>query len=287
MELPLMILACLLAGFSDVEADDQTLTRTEGENITITCSHSIAHGNTKYFCRGECTYSDVLITSKGPNTAKYRITDRGNNFDVTIYNLMVKDSGSYWCGIERVGPDTYARVDLTVAPKPREEKKEPEEEKNSSANMKDETVAKRNTTVDEDTKTAGVKNKTEERNVTVDDSETVDVTDMPIEMEEPRPSSETVVYIGAGLGICFGVLVLVLLLFCLQRRRYLGASSADPDGKPDRRSISSPDQAAVLYSLVTADRGPADDPLYCNMPSTQPTSIREPPSEGVSYSTMQ
>ncbi|KAM9792668.1 uncharacterized protein ACB057_011224 [Neosynchiropus ocellatus] len=270
MELILMILACFLAGFSDVEADDLRRTGTEGENITITCSHSNAHGNTKYFCRGECTYSDVLITSKGPNTAKYRITDRGNYFDVTIYNLMVKDSGSYWCGIERVGPDTYTRVDLTVAPKPREEKKEPEEEKNSSANMKDETVAKRNTTVDEDSKTVGVKNKTEERNVT----------------EEPRPSSETVVYIGAGLGICFGVLVLVLLLFYLQRRRYLGASSADPDGKPDRRSIDSPDQAAVIYSLVTADRGPADHTLYCNMPSTQPTSIREPPSEGVTYSTI-
>ncbi|KAM9792665.1 uncharacterized protein ACB057_011221 [Neosynchiropus ocellatus] len=260
MELPLMILACFLAGFSDVEADGLRLTGTEGENITITCSHSIAHGNTKYFCRGECTYSDVLITSKGSNTAKYGITDRGSDFDVTIYNLMVKDSGSYWCGIDRFGVDTYKRVDLTVAPKPREEKKEPEEEKNSSADMKDETVAKRNTTVD--------------------DSETVDVTDTPAEMEEPRPSSETVVYIGAGLGICFGVLVLVLLLFCPQRRRYLGASSADPDEKPDRRSIDSPDQAPVIYTEVTLNRA-----------SSTPTSPRPKPTAvslfvKVTYSTV-
>ncbi|KAM9792666.1 CMRF35-like molecule 5 [Neosynchiropus ocellatus] len=205
MELPLMILACFLAGFSDVEADDQRLTGMEGGAIRITCSHSNAYSNTKYFCRGKCTYRDVLITSNGPNTAKYRITDRGNDFDVTIYNLMVKDSGLYWCGIDRSIKDTYNRVDLTVVKKPREEKTEPEEGKNSSADMKDETVAKRNTTVD--------------------DSETVDVTDTPAVMEEPRPSSETVVYIGAGLGICFGVLVLVLLLFYLQRRRCLGASS--------------------------------------------------------------
>ncbi|KAM9792664.1 CMRF35-like molecule 7 [Neosynchiropus ocellatus] len=220
-EIPLLILACFLAGFSDV-ANGLRLTGTEGEAITVSCSHSNAYTNTKYFCRGECTHSDVLITSKGPNTAKYRITDRGNDFDVTIYNLEVKDSGLYWCGIDRVGVDTYTRVDLTVDKKA--------------------------------------------------------VTDMPGESKDAARDSETVVYVGAGLGICFGVLVLVLLLFFLQRRRRLGASSADPDEKPDRRSADSPDQAAVIYSDVTLNRA-----------SSTPTSPRPsvvPPSEEVTYSTV-
>ncbi|XP_053713446.1 uncharacterized protein LOC128754672 [Synchiropus splendidus] len=275
MEMPLMVLLCFLAGVSDVDAYDLSRTGKEGEDITITCSHSYAYSNTKYFCRGECDYKDALITSEGPNTAKYHITDRGNDFDVTIYNLEVNDSGSYRCGIDRVFKDTYNKVHLTVVEKPREEKKEPDEKKNSSATMKNETAAKRNLTTDDNSETVEVKNKTEEER---------NVTDAPEDTRELSTSSETVVYIGAGLGICLGVLVLVLLLFCLQRRRYLGASSAE---KPDRRSTNSPEQETVIYSLVTADRAfqvPADAALYCNMPSSQPRSMEVPPSEEVTYS---
>ncbi|KAM8843672.1 uncharacterized protein ACB058_014868 [Synchiropus picturatus] len=272
----LMVLVCFLAGVSDVDAYHLRLTGKEGDNITFTCSHSNAYSNTKYFCRGACDYNDVLITSEAPKTkTKYHISDRGNDFNVTIYNLEVKDSGTYWCGIDRVLKDTYTRVDLTIVKKPRGEKKEHMEVENSSANMANETVAKRNETVNEDSETPEVKNKTEEEK---------NVTDAPEDTGELSTSSETVVYIGAGLGICLGVLVLVLLLFCLQRRRYLGASSAE---KPDHRSTNSPDQETVIYSLVTVDRTfqvPADDALYCNMPSSQPRSMEVPPSEQVTYS---
>ncbi|KAM8843664.1 uncharacterized protein ACB058_014860 isoform 3-T3 [Synchiropus picturatus] len=272
----LMVLVCFLAGVSDVDAASQRLTGKEGDNITITCSHSNAYSNTKFFCTTDCSLKGSLMTSKGPNTAKYRIIDRGNDFDVTIYKLEVNDSGTYWCGIDRVLKDTYNGVHLTVVEKPREEKKEPDEKKNSSATMANETVAKRNETVNEDSENVEVKNKTEEeRSVT----ETVEIT-------EPPPSSVTVQHVGAGLGICFGVVVLVLL-FCLQRRRYFGGTPADSDEKPDRRSINSPDAAAVIYSDVTVNRAfqvPADDALYCNMPSSQPRSMEVPPSEQVTYS---
>ncbi|XP_053712988.1 CMRF35-like molecule 5 [Synchiropus splendidus] len=253
----LVVLLCFLAGVSDVDTYDLTLTVKEGDNITITCSHSNAYSNTKYFCREACDYEDILITSKGPNTAKYRIIDRGNDFDVTIYNLEEKDSGLYWCGIDRVGRDTYNRVDLTV--KKPQEKKENEDKKNA---------------ITPETKITGENNKTVEVKG--------NVTDAPDVVPEPPPSSETVVYI--GLGICCGVLVLVLLLFCLQRRRCLGASSAE---KPERRSTNSPDPAAVIYSDVTVNRAfqvPADAALYCNMPSSQPRSMEVPPSKEVTYS---
>ncbi|XP_053713021.1 CMRF35-like molecule 1 [Synchiropus splendidus] len=273
----LMVLLCFLAGVSDVDAYHLRLTGKEGEDITITCSHSNAYSNTKFFCTKDCSLKGSLMTSEGPNTTKYRIIDRGNDFDVTIYNLEVNDSGTYWCGIDRVGLDTYNKVHLTVVEKPREEKKEPDEKKNSSATMTNETVAKRNETVNEDSETVEVKNKTEEER---------NVTDTTVEITKPPPSSVTEQHVGAGLGICFGVLVLVLF-FCLQRRRYFGGTPADLDEKPDRRSTDSPDQAAVIYSDVTADRAfqvPADDALYCNMPSSQPRSMEGPPSEEVTYS---
>ncbi|XP_053713458.1 CMRF35-like molecule 5 [Synchiropus splendidus] len=205
----LMVLLCFLAGVSDVDTYHLRLTGKEGEDITITCSHSNSYSNTKFFCRKDCSLKGSLMTSEGPNTAKYRIIDRGNDFDVTIYNLEVNDSGLYWCGIDRVGPNTYTRVDLTVVEKPREEKKEPDEKKNSSATMKNETAAKRNRTTDDNSETVEVKNKTEEER---------SVTDTAIEITEPPPSSVTGLYVGAGLGICFGLVELVLLWFCLHRR---------------------------------------------------------------------
>lgn len=86
--------------------------------ITITCSHSNAFSNTKYFCKEQCTYEDVLVSTADKTTSeKYRIRDEGNTFFVTISDLTEDDSGTYWCGIDRKGPDTYNKVVLQVLPK--------------------------------------------------------------------------------------------------------------------------------------------------------------------------
>uniref|UniRef100_A0A3Q2CPZ9 Immunoglobulin V-set domain-containing protein n=1 Tax=Cyprinodon variegatus TaxID=28743 RepID=A0A3Q2CPZ9_CYPVA len=91
-----------------------SITGIEGNPVTITCSHSYADTNIKYFCRDPCDNADVLIKSNGQQTEKYRIEDKGNTFYVTISNLEKKDAGIYWCGIERVGADTYNKVILTT-----------------------------------------------------------------------------------------------------------------------------------------------------------------------------
>uniref|UniRef100_A0A3P9MSV8 Ig-like domain-containing protein n=1 Tax=Poecilia reticulata TaxID=8081 RepID=A0A3P9MSV8_POERE len=89
---------------------------TEGGSVKITCSHSYATTNVKYFCKGACGEADVLIKS-GPlqQEGKYSIEDKGNTFYVTISKLEKSDEGVYWCGVERVGVDTYDKVTLTVA----------------------------------------------------------------------------------------------------------------------------------------------------------------------------
>lgn len=102
------------AGLWETEA--LSVTGEEGENVTIKCSHGNAFSNIKYFCEGACKYEDVLIRSsetKTPNK-KYSIRDEGNTFYVTISELTVDDSRTYWCGVDRIGLDTYNEVVLTV-----------------------------------------------------------------------------------------------------------------------------------------------------------------------------
>ncbi|XP_029987576.1 transmembrane domain-containing protein TMIGD3-like [Sphaeramia orbicularis] len=111
----IMMILVLGAGLWDMETEAVTETEEEGQDIEITCSHSNAIGNGKYFCKGDCRNKDVLIhtADKVPN-GKYSIRDEGNTFYVTIFKLTINDSGLYWCGIDRVGRDTYNRVDLIV-----------------------------------------------------------------------------------------------------------------------------------------------------------------------------
>lgn len=91
-----------------------SVTGNKGSSITVTCSHSNAYSSVKYFCKGQCTYQDILISSTTISNKKYKIEDKGNTFSVTISDLKEDDSGTYWCGIERVGLDTYNQVILTV-----------------------------------------------------------------------------------------------------------------------------------------------------------------------------
>lgn len=108
----------VLGGFWAVGAEAMSLTAEEGEKLEIQCSHSNAFDNYKYFCKGVCEDSDVLIRSNEEDpTGRYRLRDQGNTFYVTISDLRVDDSGVYWCAVERVGLDTYNKVVITVTPR--------------------------------------------------------------------------------------------------------------------------------------------------------------------------
>ncbi|XP_065817543.1 polymeric immunoglobulin receptor [Labrus bergylta] len=101
------------------ETAAMSVTEVSGKKITIICSHTYATSNVKYFCKGACNDADILITSRTTDHSnKYSLKDEGNTFSVTISDLTVADSGTYWCGIERVGVDTYNQVVLTVTADP-------------------------------------------------------------------------------------------------------------------------------------------------------------------------
>ncbi|KAM9313996.1 uncharacterized protein KZ484_023834 isoform 1-T2 [Pholidichthys leucotaenia] len=115
IKMPLAFMFFLLEGLQKTEA--VAVTGVEGQMINIECSHANAQSNIKYFCKGACRNEDILITStkmKEQSNSKYSLKDNGNTFYVTISHLTKDDSGTYYCGIERVGLDTYNEVLVTV-----------------------------------------------------------------------------------------------------------------------------------------------------------------------------
>nr|XP_054594771.1 polymeric immunoglobulin receptor-like isoform X3 [Nothobranchius furzeri] len=89
----------------------------EGRDVKISCSYSWWFTSTeKYFCKEDCGYKDVLITAKQQRKNRYSISDDENKriFTVTISDLKLDDTGTYWCGVSKEGPDRYTEVKLKV-----------------------------------------------------------------------------------------------------------------------------------------------------------------------------
>ncbi|XP_034095236.1 CMRF35-like molecule 9 isoform X3 [Gymnodraco acuticeps] len=90
-----------------------------GGDVSFQCSHKFASKITKYFCKAACKgIEDRLVTVQSGATAESgRITlvDSGAGaFSVTFRQLQLSDMGGYWCGVERIGFNTYTSVQLTV-----------------------------------------------------------------------------------------------------------------------------------------------------------------------------
>ncbi|XP_052461233.1 CMRF35-like molecule 5 isoform X8 [Carassius gibelio] len=110
----LVIWICL-SGIGILATGETEIHGHSGETVTITCSHSRASTNIKYFCRAPCKDKDILVKSDQSPAGRYTLKDSGNTFTVNITDLQESDSGIYWCGVERFGLDTYTKVKLTVS----------------------------------------------------------------------------------------------------------------------------------------------------------------------------
>ncbi|XP_056622967.1 uncharacterized protein LOC130436093 [Triplophysa dalaica] len=106
-----------LSGFGISATDGTHINGREGGQVTVPCTHSWASTNRKYFCRDPCTDRDILVSSdRSPNKRfSLKTFPRNGTFTVTITGLQESDSGIYWCGVDRVGADTYNRVTLKVS----------------------------------------------------------------------------------------------------------------------------------------------------------------------------
>uniref|UniRef100_A0A4W3JJ35 Ig-like domain-containing protein n=1 Tax=Callorhinchus milii TaxID=7868 RepID=A0A4W3JJ35_CALMI len=101
----------IIITFAFDRAPYHTVYGVAGGSVTLKCQYSNIYANQKkYWCKGGrwwiCTVMDqrALITDD-PNSGA---------FSITMDELTLEDTGSYWCGITQKGRDLMLRVELQV-----------------------------------------------------------------------------------------------------------------------------------------------------------------------------
>ncbi|KAL3067117.1 hypothetical protein OYC64_016962 [Pagothenia borchgrevinki] len=124
----------LLSALSFVEMKILNIKGRVGGRVSFKCSDwdslSDVTSNDKYFCKSPCTKDEHIIIKAAPGKStqgnRTHIFTRGKDLFVTFTNLEKSDSKTYYCGVDRFGPDTYIKVILTVTEEPSIPKKTPE-----------------------------------------------------------------------------------------------------------------------------------------------------------------
>ncbi|XP_065765688.1 CMRF35-like molecule 2 [Muntiacus reevesi] len=105
---------------------------TAGSSLRIRCQYEKAYkGHNKYWCRGRYgTRCRKIVETGGEEKEKRNgrvsIKDHADNltFTVTLENLSINDTGSYWCRIQTVwildvlSLDPSVQVEVSVSPAP-------------------------------------------------------------------------------------------------------------------------------------------------------------------------
>uniref|UniRef100_A0A8C3SVM2 Immunoglobulin domain-containing protein n=1 Tax=Chelydra serpentina TaxID=8475 RepID=A0A8C3SVM2_CHESE len=91
-----------------------------GSSVSVPCQYDEGYQETpKYWCSGIIWQSFVTTGSEAMvKSDRVSIKDIGTfcTFIVTMKNLTEGDSGTYWCGIERLGVDLMFSVKVNVLP---------------------------------------------------------------------------------------------------------------------------------------------------------------------------
>lgn len=132
--------SCLLFALSVVEMKPLNITGHVGKNVTIECSDwdsvTDVKLGVKYFCDSPCSEDKhIIVKAEFGKTTKYKnrieMSNTADGLFVTFTNLQESDSKTYYCGVERFGPDLYIKVNLKVT------KDDSITSSNSSDNMTD------------------------------------------------------------------------------------------------------------------------------------------------------
>ncbi|XP_053333075.1 CMRF35-like molecule 3 [Clarias gariepinus] len=118
MEMVLIFTFCLILARTDAAI---TVTGYKGRSVQIECSYDSGYEDyNKYLCRRDCynwDVNDIPVQSessaKDPRFSLYDDTT-ANVFTVTITDLRTEDEGTYWCGIDWRGRDSYTEFKLII-----------------------------------------------------------------------------------------------------------------------------------------------------------------------------
>ncbi|XP_034001772.1 CMRF35-like molecule 1 isoform X1 [Trematomus bernacchii] len=116
------VYSCLLSALSFVEMKPLNVRGCVGEIVTFKCSDwnnlFDVRYNDKYFCRSPCTEDKHIIIKAAPGKTTQQnrilINNKGDYLFVTFTNLKKSDAKTYYCGVERKGPDILIKVNLKV-----------------------------------------------------------------------------------------------------------------------------------------------------------------------------
>ncbi|XP_063107735.1 CMRF35-like molecule 9 isoform X5 [Cavia porcellus] len=121
-----LLWGCLALRASATLSCPKELSGSEGETVTLRCTYGEEQRTrTKYWCREGGLFisrcSDKIIVGEDSREAtKNRVSFRDSPselaFTVTLRDLMLKDSGKYWCGAQKLGREEWFEVSLTVFP---------------------------------------------------------------------------------------------------------------------------------------------------------------------------
>ncbi|XP_051994007.1 CMRF35-like molecule 1 [Xyrauchen texanus] len=119
MRIFLVFFACMIRA---VVGSSSTISGFRGKRVDIRCPYQAGYEtNSKYLCRGECTFinKNIIIESGSPaKDERFSLTDdrRARVFNVTITDLRTEDEAKYWCAVRRTGliPDVYSEIVLRV-----------------------------------------------------------------------------------------------------------------------------------------------------------------------------
>ncbi|XP_071246082.1 uncharacterized protein [Salvelinus alpinus] len=273
-----VVSCCLLSALCVVESD-VTKEVVVGGHVMFGCWFTWAGTNNKYFCKGTCSGGDILVETKGSKNVtqgRYSIEDKGDVFYVTIKNLMKSDSGTYWCGLERYGPDTYKEVHLTVTDAPPTSTTSPVSRPHVSTTLPNLSTTSSNlSTTLPNLSTTSSNTSTTLPNLSTTSSNTSTTFMSSGEISGHSSSRAGVmVWTSAGLVVMVTVLGLILLLFYRQRRGtrrtpppVSSNTQPDPTGEvdcvyeeireADRQTDTLPVVISVVYSTVKSPTYPA------------------------------
>ncbi|XP_051785163.1 polymeric immunoglobulin receptor-like isoform X1 [Erpetoichthys calabaricus] len=110
----------VVEGVSTLSVSANNISGFEGQAASVQCFYHLEYSTfAKYWCRGDKSRNcDILTNTSKPQTRGDKIVINDNQdrgvFTVTFNRLERSDSGSYWCGIEKLGHNVNAVVTLTV-----------------------------------------------------------------------------------------------------------------------------------------------------------------------------
>ncbi|XP_010854426.1 PREDICTED: CMRF35-like molecule 1 isoform X2 [Bison bison bison] len=124
MHLPLLFCLFLRLSGSSAISGPRAVRGVEWGSLTVQCQYDPGYERyVKWWCRGaawnNCRFV-IKTTGSEKEVKKGRVSIRDNwkdrSFTVTMEELRLDDSDTYWCGIERTGTDLGNTVEVTIDP---------------------------------------------------------------------------------------------------------------------------------------------------------------------------